>query len=78
MSTDYKAMLESTSNHQPTVSGHVEPVVMCLSDDVKRALIDARNLAMTNTVKARIPECGDFGAIAQGLDFICDQLGLNT
>ncbi len=27
MSTDYKAMLESTSNHQPTVSGQIEPVV---------------------------------------------------
>ena len=65
-------------NDQPTVSSQIEHVVMCLSDDVRRALIDARNLAMTNTVKARIPECGDFGAIAQDLDFICDQLGLNT
>ena len=27
MSTDYKAMLESTSNHQPTVSNPVEAVV---------------------------------------------------
>ena len=63
---------------QPTVASPIEPVVMFLSDDVRRALIDARNLAMTNTVKARTPECGDFGAIAQDLDFICDQLGLNT
>lgn len=28
MSTDYKAMLESTSNHQPTLSNPVDPVVM--------------------------------------------------
>ena len=28
MRTDYKAMLESTSNHQPTVSNPVEAVVM--------------------------------------------------
>ena len=27
MSTDYKAMLESTSNHQPTISNPVEAVV---------------------------------------------------
>ena len=27
MSTDYKAMLESTSNHQPTVSNPLEHVV---------------------------------------------------
>lgn len=27
MSTDYKAMLESTSNHQPTLSNPVEAVV---------------------------------------------------
>lgn len=31
-------------------------------DELKRALNDATNLAMTNVVKARIPECGDFGA----------------
>ena len=29
MSTDYKAMLESTSNHQPTVSNPLEHVVSC-------------------------------------------------
>ena len=29
-----------------------------------------RDLAMLHTVKARIPECGIFGEIAQDLDFI--------
>jgi len=29
MNTDYKAMLESTSNHQKTVGDPVEAVVMC-------------------------------------------------
>lgn len=37
MSTDYKAMLESTSNHQPTVSNPVEAVVSC---DLKKASED--------------------------------------
>jgi hypothetical protein len=32
MSTDYKAMLESTSNHQPTVSNPLEHVVSRIDD----------------------------------------------
>ena len=33
-------------------------------------LVYLRNLAMRYTVDARIPECGIFGEIAQGLDAI--------
>ena len=33
-------------------------------------LVHLRNLAMRYTVEARIPECGIFGEIAQGLDAI--------
>jgi len=45
-----------------------------LPDDVLRALTDARALAMKNTADARAPECGDFGAIAQNLDWALIQL----
>ena len=34
----------------------------------REALQRARDLAMRQTAEARIPECGDFGAIAQDLD----------
>jgi len=27
---------------------------------------------------ARIPECGIFGEIAQDLDYVCDELGINA
>jgi hypothetical protein len=50
-----------------------QPVVP-LSSDLMRALGDARELAMRNTAAARIPECGDFGAIAQNLDWAVDEI----
>jgi hypothetical protein len=37
---------------------------------VKDALAHARNIAMEQTMKAHIPECGEFGAIAQNLDWV--------
>jgi hypothetical protein len=36
---------------------------------------EARRLAMEQTCKAKIPECGNFGAIAQDLDYL---IGLMT
>lgn len=42
--------------------------------DLMRALTDARDLAMKNVIAARIPESGDFGAIAQNLDWALEQL----
>lgn len=47
-----------------------------ITPDMQRALIESRDLAMRNTMTARVPECGDFGAIAQGLDFIVNELEL--
>lgn len=41
---------------------------------VQRELNDACDLAMTQAVQARIPECGDFGRIAQTLDWCRNQL----
>lgn len=37
--------------------------------DAITAIKHARDTAMLYTVAARIPECGQFGAIAQDLDF---------
>lgn len=45
-----------------------------LTHEIIRALIESRDLAMHNTMAARIPECGDFGCIAQNLDFIVNEL----
>lgn len=49
-----------------------------LSDDQRRALLDSRDTAMRFTWQARIPECGEFAAIAQNLDWLCNDLNLNT
>jgi len=43
-------------------------------DEIISALRRARNTAMEQTVRARIPECGNFGAIAQDLDFLMDEI----
>jgi hypothetical protein len=43
-------------------------------ESMKPHLLELKALAMNNTVKARIPECGDFGHIAQDLDYICNLL----
>jgi hypothetical protein len=42
------------------------------------ALHDARDVAMHNTAAARIPECGDFGRIAQNLDWAIGLMELAT
>jgi hypothetical protein len=42
--------------------------------DVMQALKSARDRAMRFTLEARIPECGEFGAIAQDLDWACGVL----
>lgn len=44
--------------------------------EIKSALLDAKAVAMKNTIAARIPECGQFGGIAQNLQYVCEQLGI--
>lgn len=43
-------------------------------ESVLEALKRANNTAMINSIKARIPECGDFAAIAQDLDWAIETL----
>lgn len=45
-----------------------------LSATQMRALQDARTTAMHWTAKARVPECGEFGRIAQDLDWLVNEL----
>lgn len=47
-----------------------------LTDEHKAILKECRNQAMLWTLKARIPESGAFAGIAQDLDYLCGQLGL--
>ncbi len=44
------------------------------ADKVLNTLRGARDKAMKHTVKARIPECGVFGEIAQDLAWAIDQI----
>ena len=47
-----------------------------LTDEQSKALIQAHRTAMLMTCKARVPECGEFAAIAQDLDWLCESLGI--
>lgn len=47
-----------------------------MSADCWRALAEAREVAMRHTMEARIPECGEFGGIAQNLDFAMNELAV--
>lgn len=71
---DIKCLKEDKEELSNIVNSKEKQTIMYLSDDIKRALIESTNLAMKNTVKARVPECGDFGSIAQNLGFICNEL----
>lgn len=60
----------------PAAPAVPEPVPMVASDKdrVMEALTEARSMAMRNTLAARIPECGNFGAIAQNLDWAITEM----
>ena len=47
-----------------------------LTDEQSKALMQAHRTAMLMTCKALVPECGEFAAIAQGLDWLCESLGI--
>ena len=47
-----------------------------LTDEQINALMRAHRAAMLMTCKARVPECGEFSAIAQDLDWLCESLGI--
>ena len=47
-----------------------------LTDEQIKALMRAHRTAMLMTCKARVPECGEFAAIAQDLDWLCESFGI--
>ena len=47
-----------------------------LTDEQSKALMQAHRTAMLMTCQARVPECGEFSAIAQDLDWLCESLGI--
>lgn len=47
-----------------------------LTDEQTKALMQAHRTAMLMTCKARAPECGEFAAIAQDLDWLCESFGI--
>ena len=47
-----------------------------LTDEQTKALMQAHRTSMLMTCKARVPECGEFAAIAQDLDWLCESFGI--
>ena len=47
-----------------------------LTDEQTKALMQAHRTAMLMTCKARVPECGEFAAIAQDIDWLCESFGI--
>jgi len=65
------------ASHGQASSQAAEPVERePLTDEQSKALMQARRTAMLMTCKARVPECGEFSAIAQDLDWLCESLGI--
>ena len=58
---------------QPT---HAQAGAVPLTDGQIKALMQAHRTAMLMTCKARVPECGEFAAIAQDLDWLCESFGI--
>ena len=58
---------------QPT---QTQAVALPLTDEQTKALMQAHRTAMLMTCKARVPECGEFAAIAQDLDWLCESFGI--
>ena len=55
---------------------HAQAGALPLTDEQIKALMQAHRTAMLMTCKARVPECGEFAAIAQDLDWLCESFGI--
>ena len=55
---------------------HSQAGAVPLTDEQIKALMQAHRTAMLMTCKARVPECGEFAAIAQDLDWLCESFGI--
>ena len=62
-----------TTTPEPT---HAQAGAVPLTDGQIKALMQAHRTAMLMTCKARVPECGEFAAIAQDLDWLCEAFGI--
>ena len=47
-----------------------------LTPEQIKTLMQAHRTAVLMTCKARVPECGEFAAIAQDLDWLCESLAI--
>ena len=68
---DQRVYVCTTSHPAQTQTG-----ALPLTDEQTKVLMRARHTAMLMTCKARVPECGEFSAIAQDLDWLCESLGI--
>ena len=55
---------------------HAQAGAVPLTDEQIKTLMQAHRTAMLMTCKARVPECGEFAAIAQDLDWLCESFGI--
>lgn len=59
-----------------TIEAEVRKSDEALTGEQIKALMQAHRTAMLMTCKARVPECGEFAAIAQDLDWLCESFGI--
>ena len=67
------SMDSALTTPEPT---HAQAGAVPLTDEQIKALMQAHRTAMLMTCKARVPECGEFAAIAQDLDWLCESFGI--
>ena len=67
------SMDSALTTPEPT---HAQAGAVPLTDEQIKTLMQAHRTAMLMTCKARVPECGEFAAIAQDLDWLCESFGI--
>ena len=67
------SMDSALTTPEPT---HAQAGAVPLTDEQIKALRQAHRTAMLMTCKARVPGCGEFAAIAQDLDWLCESFGI--
>ena len=72
------ALAAQAQEAAPAAPQPAPPAQQPLTDEQKAILKECRDQAMRWTLKARIPELGAFGGIAQDLDYLCGQLGIKN
>ena len=73
---DATCALRASHGQAPAQPTQTQAGAVPLTDEQIKTLMQAHRTAMLMTCKAKVPECGEFAAIAQDLDWLCESFGI--